>query len=51
VGRDITAQKAISDALSESESRFRTLTETTTAAIFILQGKPRRLLQSRRPKL
>ena len=36
--RDISARKRIERALRESEVKFRTLAETTTAAVFIYQG-------------
>lgn len=38
-GRDIEDQKRAETALQESEARFRTLTETATVAIFIIQGE------------
>jgi PAS domain S-box-containing protein len=38
VARDITARKQPQQALKASEAKFRSLTETTSAAIFIYQG-------------
>ena len=38
LGVDITERKRAEEALSESEQRFRTLAETTSAAILIYQG-------------
>lgn len=35
--QDITARRQAEDALKESENKFRTLTETTASAIFIIQ--------------
>ncbi len=37
--QDITARKQAEHALKESEAKFRTLTETTASAIFIIQGE------------
>ena len=36
--RDLTLQKKAQEALAKSENKFRTLAETTAAAIFIYQG-------------
>jgi|GEM_PF-1944234 len=36
--RDITERKRVEDTLRESEAKFRILTETTSSAIFIIQG-------------
>lgn len=37
IGRDITEQKKMQKELENSEARFRTLTEATSAAVFIFQ--------------
>lgn len=39
IGRDITEWKKMQQELANSEERFRTLTETTSAAVFIFQGE------------
>jgi PAS domain S-box-containing protein len=39
IATEITERKNSEEALKQSESRFRTLAETTTAAIFIFQGE------------
>lgn len=43
---DITERKRSEEELRESEEKFRTLTETTSAAIFIFKGKLFRYLNS-----
>jgi diguanylate cyclase (GGDEF)-like protein/PAS domain S-box-containing protein len=37
-GRDITQRKEVEDSLRQSEATFRALTESTTVAIFVVQG-------------
>lgn len=39
IARDITERKRTEEALRESEEKFRTLAETTSAAIFIFKGE------------
>jgi PAS domain S-box-containing protein/putative nucleotidyltransferase with HDIG domain len=39
VSKDITARKLIDDALHESETKFRALTETTASATLVVQGE------------
>ena len=46
IARDITERKHTEEALRESEEKFRTLTETTSAAIFIFKGEFFRYLNS-----
>ena len=39
ISKDITARKLIDNALQESETKFRALTETTASAMFVVQGE------------
>ncbi len=46
ISSDITAQKEAEEAIRESEEKFRVLTESTSAAIFIFKGEQFRYLNS-----